>query len=380
MPPSCLFLNPRSSRRICASARLIFAGISSGMLSFWVLSSVGLGQVLPPVPPRASGEFFQEVPLANEAELTRKAVDHSVELARKSRTDGMTRRDAHAKHHGCIKGKFQVHSDIPEIAQFGIFRPGRLYPVWARLSNAMPRPLSDRIPDARGLALKLMGVEGPKLLSNDPEKRTQDFLLASNPVFMVPNLKEYNALLANPGGYLLTHPRAALLTAQTVAKTVSDPLVFRYWSMTPAKLGPRAAKFRAQPCAGAVASKGQGSNFLSDAMENHLSEREGCFEFAVQFQNDEKLMPVEDPSVEWNEEMSPFIPVAKVTFPVQSFSSAAQNDFCEDLSFTPWHSLVEHRPLGNLSRARKAVYEAVSVARHLDNATVRKEPDGSENF
>ena len=36
--------------------------------------------------------------------------------------------------------------------------------------------------------------------------------------------------------------------------------------------------------------------------------------------------------------------------------------------------------LGNLNRARKGVYEAVSKARHADNAAVRKEPDGSETF
>ena len=165
-----------------------------------------------------------------------------------------------------------------------------------------------------------------------------------------------------------------------MAKPVSDPLVFRYWSMTSSKLGPRAVKYKVQPCSGQVASKGEGADFLRDAMSEHLSEREGCLDFAVQFQTDERSMPVEDPSVEWREDRSPFIPVAKITFPVQTFTSPAQNEFCENLSFTPWHSLTTHRPLGNLNRARKMVYEAVSEARHGDNAAERKEPNGSEVF
>lgn len=327
-----------------------------------------------------NGELFHETLMPNEQALIQQATEHSINLARKSRADGITRRDAHAKHHGCIKGSFEVNADLPDTAKQGIFQPGMKYPVWARLSNSNPRPVSDLIPDARGLALKLMGVEGQKLLSSDSEKSTQDFLLVSNPVFILRDLSEYNALLKNPASFFLTHPRAALLTAQTVGKTVSDPLVFRYWSMTSSKLGPRAVKYRAQSCSGQVASKGEGADFLRDAMSLHLSEREGCFEFAVQFQTDERSMPVEDPSVKWREDGSPFIPIAKVTFPTQTFTSPAQNEFCENLSFTPWHSLTTHRPLGNLNRARKSVYEAVSKARHGDNGTERKEPSGNEIF
>jgi hypothetical protein len=326
------------------------------------------------------GEFFREIPLENEAALIQEASQRAVELARQSRQDGITRRDAHAKHHGCIKGSFTVNSSLPEEARYGVFKPGARYPVWARFSNAVPRPVSDRIPDVRGMALKLMGVEGPRFAADDIETRTQDFLMVSHPVFIVRNLVEYNALLKNPAGFLLTHPRAAFITAQSLAKMVQDPLVFRYWSMTASKLGPRAVKYRAVSCEGQKAGRGEGNDFLRDAMEKHLSDREGCFDFQVQFQANEKESPIEDPTVEWKENVSPFVSVARINFPVQTFSSPAQNQFCEDLSFTPWHSLTEQRPLGNLNRARKGVYEAVSKARHDDNGALRQEPDGSETF
>ena len=54
--------------------------------------------------------------------------------------------------------------------------------------------------------------------------------------------------------------------------------------------------------------------------------------------------------------------------------------FCENLSFTPWHSLPQHRPLGAVNRVRRTVYESVSKKRHALNQTPRKEPTGDEAF
>ena len=44
-----------------------------------------------------------------------------------------------------------------------------------------------------------------------------------------------------------------------------------------------------------------------------------------------------------------------------------QNLACDNLSFNPWHSLPEHRPIGGINRLRKAVYETVSAYRHERN-------------
>ena len=35
----------------------------------------------------------------------------------------------------------------------------------------------------------------------------------------------------------------------------------------------------------------------------------------------------------------------------------------ETLAFDPWHAAVEHRPLGNIMRARNVAYRASTVAR-----------------
>ena len=49
--------------------------------------------------------------------------------------------------------------------------------------------------------------------------------------------------------------------------------------------------------------------------------------------------------------------------------------FCENLSFNPWRTLPEHRPLGSINRARLQVYPAISRFRHRkNNAPPWREP------
>ncbi|MBK6579794.1 MAG: hypothetical protein IPG17_27140 [Sandaracinaceae bacterium] len=82
-------------------------------------------------------------------------------------------------------------------------------------------------------------------------------------------------------------------------------------------------------------------------------------------------MSVEDSRTEWTEAAAPFVKVATITIPRQVFTTPAQEAFCEALSFTPWHSLPEHRPLGGVNRVRRVVYESVSEVRHeLNGARV----------
>ena len=109
-------------------------------------------------------------------------------------------------------------------------------------------------------------------------------------------------------------------------------------------------------------------------MKAQLADGEACFDFMIQFQTDPVQMPLEDPGKPWDEEISPFIKVATIKIPAQSFDSDAQMEFCENLSFTPWHSLPEHRPLGGVNRVRKDVYRTLSQFRHDKNKVPRQEP------
>jgi len=60
--------------------------------------------------------------------------------------------------------------------------------------------------------------------------------------------------------------------------------------------------------------------------------------------------------------------------PVQTFDSPPQVQYCETLSFSPWRTLPEHRPLGGINRARLRVYPAIARFRHEKNDVVFREP------
>src|SRR5262249_44424098 len=118
---------------------------------------------------------------------------------------------------------------------------------------------------------------------------------------------------------------------------------------------------------------------LRAAMAFHLDRAEARFDFMVQLRPKEGFgkMPVEDPSIEWSTLSANFQKVATIVIPPQNFDNPARMAFCENLSYTPWHSLPEHRPLGGINRARKVVYQAISKVRHQCNAVPRREPDPS---
>ncbi len=99
-------------------------------------------------------------------------------------------RDAFAKSHGFLKGELTVSADLPEHLRQGVFARAATYPAVIRLSSASGDVVSDTIPDARGMAIKLIGVEGARLLPNDTSKN-QDFLLVNVPVFSPGTLARY---------------------------------------------------------------------------------------------------------------------------------------------------------------------------------------------
>ena len=77
---------------------------------------------------------------------------------------------------------------------------------------------------------------------------------------------------------------------------------------------------------------------------------------------------------EWKESDAPFYQVATLIIPRQRFDTPEQNQFCENLSYSPWHALPEHRPLGGTNRVRKIIYDRISQVRHDMNDTPVQEP------
>jgi len=133
------------------------------------------------------------------------------------------------------------------------------------------------------------------------------------------------------------------------SKTISNPLQTRYWSMVPYQLGKgadrQAVKYSTRACSAAtdpIPNK-PGHDFLRDALRNTLKEGDACMEFLVQPRTS-RSMDVEDSMTEWQEAQAPFYQVATIRIPRQVFDTPEQNQFCENLSFNPWHALPEHKP------------------------------------
>ena len=98
------------------------------------------------------------------------------------------------------------------------------------------------------------------------------------------------------------------------------------------------------------------------------------YDLQVQLCADLQNMPVEDVTVEWPEALSPFVTVAKVRVPQQDIGGDDNLEMQDATSITPWRVTQEHRPLGNIMRARKEVYRQSSILRHKLNHQIRREP------
>jgi hypothetical protein len=309
-------------------------------------------------------------------------------LAREYPDGTLARRDAHPKHHGLVRASFEVGRDVPGALRHGVFAEPARYDAWVRFSNGAPRVEADTKKDQRGMAIKLVGVPGEKLLGDERDAVTQDFLVASAPRFFIRDASSYAAFAQaastppavrllgfffgwNPLAWRVHEFRALV---GSLART-ADLLATRYWSQAPSRLGPHVVKYSARPLdPGPYASPGASPDFLRERLAERLAASPARFEFLVQRYVDDARTPVEDATIEWLEQDAPFERVATLTIPAQDFQLAAQMALAEHLSFTPWHSLPAHEPVGGINRIRREVYRAISAYRHRQNGVARREP------
>jgi len=325
----------------------------------------------------------------NEEILAKQIADHIGQAIRTQYTSGNVLRDAHPKAHGCVRAEFHVSKSLPKNLAKGIFVPDKTYSAWIRFSNASgDATQADDKKDARGMAIKILGVSGKKILENDDQAMTQDFIMINHPVFFVDEPHRYLAFIEDMNSKSTLkklHVPFALGFQGTINalrasnSKISNPLQARYWSMVPYQLGlgtdRQAVKYSARPCSphlDQIPNK-PSPNFLREALQNTLHKNDACMEFLIQPRTSNKML-IEDSMTEWQETQAPFYQVATIHIPQQIFETPEQNQFCENLSFTPWHSLPEHRPLGAINRLRKVIYENISLIRHEMNSTPRKEP------
>jgi len=328
-------------------------------------------------------------------------------MTRESQTvadrDGKTVRASHAKSTGLMKGELRVLDGLaPALAQGLFARPGT-YPAVVRLAQGPGEVLSDSVSTHRGMAIKVFGVDGAKLAGHEAAN-TQHFVLATGPAF--PQSSASTFLVAIKGLEKSTGmPEAAKPAMSTVSRATNavahalggdsptfgffghtrrNPLADAYFSQAALRYGDYVAKVGVFPVSPELVAMvdqtldtGADPNAFRTGVVSHVRDHGAEFELRVQLCTDLERMPVEDASVAWPEDESPYIAVARLVLPAQdAYSPARQAYFDDVLSFQPAHTPAAHRPLGSLMRARLATYQALSAYRHEQNKQEQVEPTG----
>jgi hypothetical protein len=333
------------------------------------------------LPPLEQGEIWDETTTQEAEEILDNLIGLVIKLSSK---DSITRRDAHAKAHGCVKANFTVdNSKLPLKWRKGLFSENKKYDAWIRYSNGLGEGINtpDLKKDIRGMAIKIMNVE------NTPTG-VHDILLGNNRNAFAVNASDFLELtkVGASGSKLklaqfaITHPLNALRALEAQIQ-IGNLLKQDYHSSVPYKLSDNHVRYRAVPCnpdRDAVPDKGANANYLRQRLVTSLAKNDFCFDFYVQPNMNPKVQKLEDPRIDWDDKTSPPIKVGQINiFKQTGILSQEQVNLCENINFNPWHSLAENRPMGQLNRVRSLVYEHISIFRHRNNRTQIIEP---ENF
>lgn len=316
---------------------------------------------------------------------------------------GHALRSVHAKSHGLLEGEIVILPDLPASLAQGIAAKSGRYPVVMRFSTTPGDILDDAVSVPRGLAVKIIGVDGARLAGSESD-RTQDFVLADAPVFSAPNAKAFLGNLKLLAGTtdkaegLKKVLSAALRGVEHALEAVGtqSPTVIAlgghpahhvlgetYYSQVPLLWGDYVAKVAVAPVSPELkalvkepVSVSGAPNALREAVIEHFRHAGGTWELRVQLCTDLEKMPIENAKTVWPEDESPYVAVARIVAPPQeAWSDAKVRQLNEGLAFSPWHGLAAHRPLGSIMRARKAAYEMSSRFRAERNGVSVNEPE-----
>ena len=319
---------------------------------------------------------------------------------------GHSVRISHAKAHGLLKGELIVSDDLPAGFAQGLFQPGARHPVVIRLATA-PGEFTDdsKISTVRGLSIKVFNVEGPKLPPFE-DTTTQDFVLDTGKEFITSGVKAFlqafkpNAEIAprlsdDVKGVVSTVARGtnAVLNMFGANSEKLDfyghekkhPLAEAYYSQTPFRYGDYVAKLGVVPATPGLFElekqefDPQTPDALREATVAFFKSNAAEFGVVVQLNTDLEKMPIEDAMASWSEEESPYVIVARLVIPAQDAFDPARADIVDgNFSFSPAHSLVAHRPLGGINRARLTAYTAMANLRRQENNRPTTEPTSIE--
>ena len=290
---------------------------------------------------------------------------------------GGKHRALHAKGHGTYIASLEIGAVAAE-ARHGIAAKPGTYEALVRFSNGATKLQRDKVGDVRGMAVKVLGVDGTKVLGSGA---TQDFLAILASVTPFRDADEFMRLV-----WAVRSPPLALFRLigafgpirpfQLLGKLVKGFKVpaaslatKRFFSALPIQWGPHAVRYAFTPIDSLAAELGRGDDHLGEELASRLARGPVAYALQIQFFVDEQRTPIEDSSVDWE---APYVDIGKLVIAKQDAASergVQLRERGERLAFDPWHALVAHKPLGNVMRARKIAYFASTQAR-----TVAPEP------
>lgn len=320
--------------------------------------------------------------------------------------EGRGLRSVHAKSHGLLRARMEVPEGLPRTLQQGVFaKPGK-YDILMRFSTSPGDLMSDKVSTPRGLAIKILGVDGQRLEGSE-DATTQDFLFVNGPTFNAPNAKVFLGNLkmlaattdkaegAKQGLSALLRATESVLEAMggksaTLRSLGGEPpkhiLGESYFTQLPQRFGEFIAKLRLAPLSPNLASLkdekvdlGASDTILRDKVVEFFEQNEGVWELSAQLCTDLDDTPIDNPSKPWDETVSPFFGIARITAPQQlAWSDKREEVISDGLGFSPWHGLEDHRPMGAIMRIRKSVYERSQAFRSQRNPQPIVEPNAAE--
>ena len=321
---------------------------------------------------------------------------------------GHATRSVHAKSHGLLIGELQVLDGLPAYLAQGIFAKIANYPVVMRISTIPGDMLDDNVSTPRGFAVKVVGVEGERLMGTE-NAVTQDFVLVNGPAFLTSGPRQFLSklkLLAATTDKAPALKKVLSTVLQGTEKLIeavggesatikaigghpeTNVLGETYFSQVPIMYGDYMAKISIAPLSNSLIQLKNAPvdltdkpNGLREAVVDFFVSNTAQWELRVQLCTDLQTMPIEDASVVWPEDLSPYAAVAHITAkPQQAWSDELSKAVDDEISFSPWHGIEAHRPIGSIMRVRKMAYEMSAKFRAEHNKISMIEPANLQNF
>jgi len=338
----------------------------------------------------------------DEPQTARDVAETMLSIAEKTYADsGHAIRCVHAKSHGILAARLEVLPDLsPELAQ-GIFAKPQTYQAVVRLSTTPGDLLHDSVSTPRGMALKVLDVQGTRLPGSE-ESTSQDFVMVNGKTFNSPSGK---AFLRSLKMLALTTDRLER-TKELISKVFKgmeavieavggesamlkslggNPqthiLGDSFFTQLPLRHGDYIAKLAIVPASENLQALAETRLDTSDdpdiirhAVERFFAGETAVWHIQAQLCTDLADMPVEGVEA-WDEEKSPFTTIARIVAEPQISWNQDRTEIVDDgMKFSPWNGVLTHQPLGSIMRLRKLAYEKSAAFRSQRNAISVSEP------